>query len=118
MAQRLGAGGRHRPHGHVERRRGPAHHGHPRARAPERDGERRPDPAASPGHHRDAAAQAEEVQLGHRARLTQTGRTSGSGSITSRTAPTRSWYERMKPRRVRTVAPYESNSAIERPSGS
>ena len=43
---------------------------------------------------------------------------SGFGSITSRTTATRSWYEAMKPRSVRLVAPNMSNSSSERPSGS
>ena len=43
------------------------------------------------GRHADAAA------------IASGGRTSGSGSTTSRTAPSSSWYDSMNPRSVRTV---------------
>ncbi len=103
--------------GGVQARRCPPHDRDPRAGRGQRLSQRRSDPATTAGDERDAAGQAEDVEAG-RPLPAHAGRTSGSGSIASRTAPTRSWYERMKPRRVRTVAPYVSNSGIERPPGS
>ena len=46
------------------------------------------------------------------------GRTSGSGSITSRITPTNSYHAAMNERSVRTTGPNVSNSATLMPSGS
>ena len=68
----------------------PVDDGHARARAGQRLGKRRPDPAAAAGDHRHAAGQAEYPEIAHRFSIDHAARVSGSGSITSRTAPTRS----------------------------
>src|SRR4029079_19118946 len=74
-------------------------------------------PAASSVHYRDLTAQAEAVEaLRHRG-VPAAGRMSGSGRTTSRTAAARSWYDPMKLRSVRTVAPKVSTSTGDSPSG-
>src|SRR5262249_9308034 len=78
--------------------------------------ERRTNSAATAANDGDSTLEGKDAEIAHR--VLYLARLSGSGSITSRTAPRRWWYEEMNVRSVRTVAPYPSISESERPSGS